>query len=257
MFYHKIVYCIFIFSLALLGQSCENGSGTFVPATNRTILVYMLENNNPGRYAHQNISDMMSAISERKLNEGKTVTYLSDNEASSQLKHQARDTQGHAIKKMLKTYIYFKSANREYLLSVITDVKESLSSREYGLILWKHATGQESNAPRTTTESPVKQINNRVFPRPVGPTSSNESQNNYIKFTDVVSAIPDTAFSFIISGRISGDCPMAINRQGGLSIHIPGTGDYSLEDFRTALNWYKKTCPAENTTEYINNLKNK
>ena len=132
-------YKIFILFSAALLYSCVNDNeidpSTILSA--RTVLVYMVAENNLYRNALQNIEEMQAYT--EPVN-GNLLVYLdAPSTSTDSVPHLFKIENDSII--TIKKYRQQNSASGEVLQSVINDVTATFPATEYGLILWSHGTG--------------------------------------------------------------------------------------------------------------------
>jgi len=129
---------IFILFSAVLLFSCENNNEIDPPAilSARTVLVYMVAENNLYKNALQDIEEMQAA---EHIN-GNLLVYLDAPPISpDSIPCLFKIENGNII--TIKKYNQQNSASSETLQSVINDAIVTFPAVEYGLVLWSHGTG--------------------------------------------------------------------------------------------------------------------
>ena len=148
---HKFIYSIFfshqiilLLGIVILFSGCANEDEPEQEPVNRTVLIYMLSNNNLGstyRFDTQNINDMLQVAASGGLNGGNLIIYRDGYDTNPQLIQIRKNESGSAEKAIIKEYPDRNSATTEVMRSVIDETKELFPAKEYGLILWSHSTG--------------------------------------------------------------------------------------------------------------------
>ncbi|WP_418988604.1 clostripain-related cysteine peptidase [Barnesiella intestinihominis] len=148
---HKFIYSILfshriilLLGIVILFSGCANEDEPEQGSVNRTVLIYMLSNNNLGstyRFDTQNINDMLQVAASGGLNGGNLIIYRDGYDTNPQLIQIRKNESGSAEKAIIKEYPDRNSATTEVMRSVIDETKELFPAKEYGLILWSHSTG--------------------------------------------------------------------------------------------------------------------
>ena len=81
----QIIDILYLFFSVFLFTGCQKENFVVEAPVDRTVLVYMLANNNLSEYANQNIELMLSAASKGALNGGNLIVYLDDKKEIYQL----------------------------------------------------------------------------------------------------------------------------------------------------------------------------
>ena len=142
---HKFIYSI-LFShriilflgIVILFSGCANEDEPEQGPVNRTVLIYMLSNNNLGstyRFDTQNINDMLQVAASGGLNGGNLIIYRDGYDTNPQLIQIKKNESGSAEKAIIKEYPDRNSATTEVMRSVIDETKELFPAKEYGLSL--------------------------------------------------------------------------------------------------------------------------
>ncbi len=125
----------------LLTACCEKSDKEDLSHDNRTILLYMLANNNLSslNYDNLNIQDICDAITNNDI-DGKMVIYYAGLEGDPELIEIYRNKKGVAVMETIKTYPGQVSTNTSAIKEVLSDVKSMYKTQSYGLVMWSHAT---------------------------------------------------------------------------------------------------------------------
>ena len=163
---HKFIYSIFfshqiilLLGIVILFSGCANEDEPEQEPVNRTVLIYMLSNNNLGstyRFDTQNINDMLQVAASGGLNGGNLIIYRDGYDTNPQLIQIRKNESGSAEKAIIKEYPDRNSATTEVMRSVIDETKELFPAKEYGLILWSHSTGSGKLLVSSFTGSTVR-----------------------------------------------------------------------------------------------------
>lgn len=159
----KIVfrYIFLCIAIAML-TSCKNCGDEPVndSPVERTILVYMLADNNLGEtyeYDRTNIIDMGEALSKVNNNSRLLVFYAGYDTVPYLMELTNSKKGGYNVNK-LKWYDQAISTDSTTMKRVLSDVREIAPAENYGLIMWSHATNWLPNNrfySRSNTVSPT------------------------------------------------------------------------------------------------------
>lgn len=176
--------------------SCKHENDEPEPKPNktadRTVLVYMVADNNLGSYNQLNkadLNEMIKGANEGGLNGGRLLVYhnrpgTDDGNAPLliEVTRQGLDT--------LKTYpddksVYSVEAGR--MREVLSDMKDFAPAADYGLVFWGHATSWMTHGKfdiTGKTSAPVKR-------------SYGSDRNKWMPLSNLREALEDERFSFI------------------------------------------------------------
>ena len=117
------------------GPEPEPGPDT----THRTVLVYMVSNNNLSRYAMADMQEMADGVRAGALDHGgRLLVYSSLPNETPRLYELMPD----GSEALVRSYTdNASSVTVERMRTVIADAKEAAPADDYGLVLWSHATG--------------------------------------------------------------------------------------------------------------------
>lgn len=148
----KFLYYILPLLLMLTGATaCSSDDGPDAPqepsvSVSRTVLVYMIANNNLGSSYHsdeRDIQEMLKGVEGGKLNNGRLLVYHNRPNYNSAYPPQLLDITEHGPKE-LKTYTDADgicSVSPERFREVIADMKRLAPADDYALVLWGHGNG--------------------------------------------------------------------------------------------------------------------
>ncbi len=187
---------LFSIAIMLILTGCiSDDQPIIVPKTvQRTVLVYMLSDNNLGesyRFDSRNINDMLQVAANGELNGGNLVIYRDGYEKNPQLILIKADGNGKSEQVVINEYPDRNSATPEVLGEIIEETVTRFPAEEYGLILWSHCTGW---APKNSSIA--------LAPRRIGdpPTRSfGDDGGQHLELDELAQAIPDGQFHFILS----------------------------------------------------------
>lgn len=131
--------------IACLLTACHNKNDEpALPHDNRTVLVYMLADNNLAttyNYDRDNIRAMSEALAENDIN-GHLVIYYAGAQDSPTLQEIKHAGKGQYTIETIKRYNNGRpTTSVSAIQEVLHDVTDLYDTRSYGLILWSHATG--------------------------------------------------------------------------------------------------------------------
>lgn len=109
------------------------------PETSRTVLVYMVANNNLSTYAAQDFKEMLTGMAALPASaQGRLLVYYAPASGTPELREVMRD----GSYTTLTSYTDGLSSVEEgRMRAVISDVKSATKTESYGLVLWSHGTG--------------------------------------------------------------------------------------------------------------------
>lgn len=158
--FNKILHTFLIAgALSVMLSSCgENDEPQPVPPTDesRTVLVYMVANNNLRTFALQDMLEMQEGVDNGGLGDkGRLLVYHDAGEPTLiEILPGRVDT--------LETYLNTRYAvQSERMLQVIDDSRRHAPATDYGLVLWSHGTGWIQNGmemPGTKSDVPGHDI---------------------------------------------------------------------------------------------------
>lgn len=186
----RIIGILYFFFSIFLFTGCQKEDFVAEDPVDRTILVYMLANNNLSEYANQNIELMLSAASKGALNGGNLIVYLDDKKGNSEL---IRITQSKGYE-VIKKYGERNSANSMVLKEVIEDMTLMYPAKDYGLIFWGHGSGwMEGTTSQAMYSLQKRNLSGLPLTRAYGVDG-----NYWMNIDDLVEGIPDNMFHFIL-----------------------------------------------------------
>lgn len=131
---------IFLAFVALVVISCDPISKTppEFAVKDKTVLIYMVANNNLSSSAADNIQDMKEGFIPEDDN---LLVYLHDSKNVPVLLQLKKGTDGMTQQDTVYRFPIRNSAEPETLKSVMAVTKTMFPANEYGLFLWSHGTG--------------------------------------------------------------------------------------------------------------------
>lgn len=142
---HYLRYFILLsITLLVVLTGCKEKEEPKNDVNNRTVLVYMLADNNLGNYYNydaSNIESMCQSFNGKTI-DGHLLIFQDDANIEPTLKEIIKPSPDKPCEiKTLKTYPDAITTDPETISQVLNDVKMLTPSSNYGLILWSHATG--------------------------------------------------------------------------------------------------------------------
>lgn len=152
----------------------------------RTVLVYMVANNNLNSYALDDINEMKIGAT-RGLNGGRLLVYYAGRDATPCLLEITES----GTEKTLVAYTDSdeSSVSVARMSRVIADAKALAPARDYGLVLWSHGTGWLNDAG--VIDEPQPSASTQSFGYEYG------SPVKKMKITSLAQALAPNHFSFI------------------------------------------------------------
>lgn len=132
---------IFLLLFPLLLWSCKDAPSAPVEEQrlSRTVLIYMAAQNSLGHSAYHRQDSTEIMFGARHLRENERILLFIDDERPPRLYEVAR---GYAAPRRLRVWQEDEnSAAPETLSNLLSWMRDNYDSREYGLVLWSHATG--------------------------------------------------------------------------------------------------------------------
>lgn len=187
----SIICLIIFFSCSKNNEPDTNNSDA-----KRTIIVYMIASNNLGsnNFDKKDLAEMEKAVSNYDMNGCRLLVYHVTYDSDPILFEISRKDKV-INRKTLKTYDNSSSVTTERLNTVIKDVQDLAPAKEYGLILWSHASGWPLSLPKDINYlSNNLKDNNSSLPlyRNFG-----QDRGKSMTISDLALGIPDNLFQFI------------------------------------------------------------
>lgn len=169
--------------ILLVFTSCEKEDPIPVQWANKTILVYMVANNNLSYpyndFDEKDIAEMIEGMQDSK-HVGNLILYV-DNATSTQLLSIEKDKSGVYQKKLIKEYDDRNSASYSVFSSVLKEVITRYPANSYGLFMWSHGDGW--------LPSPSKSAQTRWY---------GQDGNNFMDISEIKKALEEAPhFDFI------------------------------------------------------------
>lgn len=153
--------------------ACDKNEKEVEPPRNRTVLVYMIADNNLSRWTSVNVEKMMEAYK----GEGNLIMYIDGYDGAPRLE-KLEMSANTCKRRVIREYEERNSASPEVLKSVIDEVSRDFPAESYGLLLWSHGTGWLPSDPKT-----------KAF---------GQDGSNWMELTELAPALPDNFFDFIL-----------------------------------------------------------
>lgn len=171
--------CLTVYFLLLLSL-CMGCTKDEVEPSNRTVLVYIVADNNLNTYGYGNIDHILEGASQAKLNGGHLLVYFDPADDVPRLYEIQTANGKSAEKSILKEYEEQNSLSTEVMQGVIQEALHLRPANEYGLVLWSHGTAWFP-----------KNIFNML-------RSFGQDQGEEMSIRELASALPDHTFDFIL-----------------------------------------------------------
>lgn len=136
----KYIALLSILAFTTIFISCEKnpfGAAEF----RRVVVLYMAANNNLSSFAEHNISTIKDGFVPTKDSKDILVVYVHLPNKEPKLVRVYKESDGVVMEDVVAAYTDQNSANGDVLKAVLNKIKVIFPAKEYGLILWSHATG--------------------------------------------------------------------------------------------------------------------
>lgn len=164
---------IFPLAVLLLLVSCERGDDPAVVLPAKTVLIYMVADNNLSSDAEANLDSLLAGVARFDTN-GNLLVYLDNAQGLPSLLCLSRGAGGTAIKETVKTYNEQNSASPTVMASILYDMTSLYPAQSYGLALWSHGYGWLPEPGN------IKTIKTRWF---------GQDGSNYMSISDLAEAL--------------------------------------------------------------------
>ena len=135
----KKISLLFCYIIVIVLFSCKKDEVSH-EQYNKVVLLYMAANNNLSPHALNNIQELKQGYVPSKDSKEVLLVYLHSVNSSPRLFRLY--SSDNTIKEInIESYDNHNSASADVLNKILNRVKSSFKSKEYGLILWSHATG--------------------------------------------------------------------------------------------------------------------
>lgn len=180
------VKCALLALITILTTGCKSDSPEpDAPVDTRTVLVYMVANNNLSPNSYDDLQEMKQGASQ--ISNGSLMVYHHPADNSPRLLEISPDGR----ERVIKTYSTDESSvaiNR--MKQVIADTKAAAPASSYGLVLWSHANGWQNDSG--TVDEPAE---NALSPLSFG--ADGTSFPKKMKLTSLARALEGQRFDFI------------------------------------------------------------
>lgn len=146
--YFDIVKTAFIsLFVALVVFSCAplDWGETEIGDIDRTVLLYMVADNNLSRYAEMDVAEIKKGDVPEVFGKGKSgnvlLMYLHKLDETPKLIRFSKDRRGNINEEIIEEYEEHNSLDKDVMREVLSHVANIFPSKEYGLVLWSHGTG--------------------------------------------------------------------------------------------------------------------
>lgn len=131
--------------LGLLGSGCSSHDDDPVDTLPvRTVLVYMVANNSLGQYDFDkgDLEEMKEAAMKGQLGDSRWLVYYHPFGGEASLKELTADGEFTTLVEYTDSKL---SVSRDRMSQVLADMRRLAPAKEYGLVLWSHASGWLEN----------------------------------------------------------------------------------------------------------------
>lgn len=172
----RLAIYLFLFLLFFTGCTGEE----IETPSNRTVLMYIVADNNLNTYGYNNIDYILRGAGENRLNGGHLLVYFDPADDVPRLYEIEAANAKAAKQSVVKIYEEQNSLSTEVMGSVIEEALRYAPADEYGLVLWSHGTAW---FPST--------IFNML-------RSFGQDKGQEMDIRDLAKALPDHTFDFIL-----------------------------------------------------------
>ncbi|MGE0091926.1 MAG: hypothetical protein EOM16_06230 [Bacteroidia bacterium] len=137
---NRSLYIIVLLLSCIMLFSCEKDKSGDIP-DGRVVVLYMAANNNLASFAEYNLNSLKEGFIPGENSEDVLVIYQHLKGASPKITRLYKDSDNKIKEDVVAHYEDHNSAEGEVLKAVLNKVKMIFPAKEYGLILWSHATG--------------------------------------------------------------------------------------------------------------------
>jgi len=137
--YIKKPFLLFIILAGFLLSSCEK----FLDRDDyrKVVVLYLAANNNLSGYAQDNIDALKQGYLPGEDDKDIMLVYKHLSGSAPELVRLFKDATGKVVEDVVSAYPDQNSATTDVMRGVLNKIKTIFPAREYGLILWSHATG--------------------------------------------------------------------------------------------------------------------
>lgn len=200
----RFPYYLCLIALLFLTSCDKEDSDTPNTTKQRTVLVYMMAENNLNENATANIRSMTENMTQEIANHNNLIVYIDGRSVKPvllRITEQSCDT--------LKTYSEQNSVQVSVMSSVIHEVIQSYPAESYGLVFWGHGTGwlpATMDSRYSNNLSVLSTFNQNqdpaslpkyIWEQPSTTSMGTDNSTRYIELADLTQAIPSHVFDFI------------------------------------------------------------
>lgn len=171
----KCKLLFFILFVAFILSSCSKEEDILLKHYKKTVVIYMVAENNLESEAYNNINEMEKGLTNNNHN---LIVYLDTKKEAPKLLKIVKDHTNKIVSKIIATYPEQNSANPLVMKNILNEVKEKYPSDAYGLVLWSHGTAW----------LPSNYVKTRSF---------GKDNENEMDIKDLAKALP-SGFSYLI-----------------------------------------------------------
>ena len=162
-----------------------------VKHTPRTVLLYMVAQNNLSSNASRDLQEIKTAVLNGDLGDSRLIIYHDSYNASPALKEF--DSDGNLIS-IINYDDKTLSVSSERMLQVIADVKAKAPADRYGLILWGHGTGYVQDG---IEKKAVPTNYSEISPLSFGGETQPDNKSYWMNTTTMASVLDGKEFDWI------------------------------------------------------------
>ncbi len=157
--------------------------------TDKTVLVYMVADNDLGGYANKDLSEMKAGMRKQGVPENcRWIVYYSGGDGAPRLIEIERTGQEKVLMRYTKDEL---SVSVSRMRKVVADMKILAPAESYGMVLWSHGTGWQSESGALSVE-----LNGNVVSAPH--SFGWDGVNAYrMKITSLAEALSGMRFDFL------------------------------------------------------------
>ncbi len=132
---------LFLYSVLLFVffVSCDDSDHPELELEKRTVICYMVGDNNLSDQTDLNLEALMAGTTKEKLNNGNLVVYMDSRKEEPKIL-EIKVEADKVVSKLVKTYSEQNSASPRVMKNVLADIKKQFPAKHYGLVLWSHGS---------------------------------------------------------------------------------------------------------------------
>lgn len=151
--YHLLLLNVLLFPLFCM-VSCEADDQLPVILPEKTVLIYMVADNNLSNSSIANIDSLLAGITRYGTGQNNILVYLDNTRGLPTLLRLYKNEKGAGVSETIKEYPEQNSISPSVMSSVLADMENLFPAQSYGLVLWSHGYGwlpavRNTKAPST------------------------------------------------------------------------------------------------------------